>query len=74
MASVLELDSDLEIPPALISLVKLISLSSDDWPKLKSKGKPPKPKLDQEVVEVLQEVLARRLAQYATSVQVRSHL
>ncbi|KAF8915609.1 hypothetical protein CPB85DRAFT_1550593 [Mucidula mucida] len=66
---VLELDSDLEIPPALISLVKLISLSSDDWPKLKSKGKPPKPKLDQEVVEVLQEVLARRLAQYATSVQ-----
>ncbi|KAF9001800.1 SET domain-containing protein [Hymenopellis radicata] len=59
---VLELDSDLEIPPALISLVKLISLSPDDWPKLKSKGKPPKPKLDQEV-------LARRLAQYATSVQ-----
>lgn len=70
LSSVYDLDYDLEIPPAMMSLVKLISLSSEEWQKVKGKGKPPKAKLDQDVAEVLRIVLQRRLKQYPTSLEV----
>ncbi|KIY70636.1 SET domain-containing protein [Cylindrobasidium torrendii FP15055 ss-10] len=61
------LDNDLEIPPTLASFAKLIGLSPEDWKKAKGKGKPPKAIMDQSMVEILREVLRRRLQQYPTS-------
>ncbi|KAG7446559.1 SET domain-containing protein [Guyanagaster necrorhizus] len=63
------IEADLEIPPALISLIKLLSFSSDEWRKVRGKGKPPKPKLDSATVDIIKDVLVRRLQQYPTSLQ-----
>ncbi|KAK0455504.1 SET-domain protein [Desarmillaria tabescens] len=66
---VIVIEADLEIPPALISLIKLLSFSSDEWRKVRGKGKPPKPKLDSATVDIIKDVLDQRLQQYPTSLQ-----
>ncbi|KAK0476718.1 SET-domain protein [Armillaria novae-zelandiae] len=66
---IIVIEADLEIPPALISLIKLLSFSSDEWRKVRGKGKPPKPKLDSATVDIIKDVLNQRLQQYPTSLQ-----
>nr|GAT54993.1 predicted protein [Mycena chlorophos] len=65
---VLILDSDHTIPPALISLIRLLQLDDADWAKTVEKDKPPKPKLDAESMGVVIRVLERRLGEYPTTV------
>ncbi|KAK0242096.1 SET-domain protein [Armillaria nabsnona] len=67
---IIVIEADLEIPPALISLIKLLSFSSDEWRKVRGKGKPPKPKLDSATVDIIKDVLDQRLQQYPTSLQL----
>lgn len=66
---IIVIEADLEIPPALISLIKLLSFSSDEWRKVRGKGKPPKPQLDSATVDIIKDVLDQRLQQYPTSLQ-----
>ncbi|KIK69268.1 hypothetical protein GYMLUDRAFT_214349 [Collybiopsis luxurians FD-317 M1] len=66
---VFALDMDYEIPESMISLTRLLHLSTDEWEKAREKGKPPKPKLDTQALDVLVTVLRKRLGQYPTSVE-----
>lgn len=63
------LEDDLEIPDALVSLVRLLS-AEGEWEKAKGKGKPPKPKIDMQVLSFVSPVLQKRLCEYATSLEV----
>ncbi|KAJ7091963.1 SET domain-containing protein [Mycena belliarum] len=63
---VLVLESDLEIPPALASLIRLLRLPVPEWEKAVAKDKPPKPVLDAEVLGVVRTVLERRRDAYPT--------
>ncbi|KAJ7467176.1 SET domain-containing protein [Mycena latifolia] len=63
---VVVLESDLEIPPALASLIRLLRLSPAEWEKAIAKDKVPKPALDAEVLGVVRTVLERRMEAYPT--------
>jgi hypothetical protein len=65
---------DLEIPPSIISIIRLLLLLDEEWEKTREKAKPPKPKMDAVVLTVLHEVLQRKLKEYPTSIQVRDLL
>ncbi|KAJ7267640.1 hypothetical protein B0H12DRAFT_1098154 [Mycena haematopus] len=64
---VVVLESDLEVPLALVSLIRLLQLTSDEWEKTVAKDKVPKPKLDNEVLDVVCAVLERRLNAYPST-------
>ncbi|KAJ7212933.1 SET domain-containing protein [Mycena pura] len=64
---VLVLETDLEIPLALVSLVRLLRLSPDEWEQAVAKDRVPKPKLDGEILAVVAAVLERRLSEYPTT-------
>lgn len=68
--SVFVLEMDYAIPDSFISLVKLLTGAAQDWDKARDKGKPPRPKMDAQVVRIAISVLEARLAQYPTSVEV----
>lgn len=72
--SVFILDSDLELPPALISLTRLLLLPGDEWEKLKAKGKPPKPKVDNVVLAIVRDVITTCVEVYPTKISVREAL
>ncbi|KAJ7933792.1 SET domain-containing protein [Mycena leptocephala] len=61
---VVVLESDLEVPLALVSLIRLLRLTADEWEKTVAKDKVPKPKMDSEVLDVVCAVLERRLQEY----------
>ena len=65
------LETDLELPEALISMVRLLLLPDDEWAKARDKGKPPKPKVDPQLLSLVLLVLRRRLEEYPTSLEVR---
>ncbi|KAJ6498807.1 SET domain-containing protein [Mycena sanguinolenta] len=67
---VVVLESDLEIPLALVSLVRLLRLTPDEWEKTVAKDKVPKPKLDNEVLDVVRVVLECRLNEYPSTLDV----
>lgn len=69
--SVFILDSDLELPLALISLTHLLLLPGDEWEKLKAKGKPPKPKVDKAVFAIARDVITTCAEAYPTKISVR---
>ncbi|RDB25472.1 Ribosomal lysine N-methyltransferase 4 [Hypsizygus marmoreus] len=58
------LESDLELPEPLISLVRLLLLDLHDWETAREKGKPPKPKADTQVLNIVHDVLEKRLDAY----------
>jgi N-lysine methyltransferase SETD6 len=68
--SVFVLESDLELPLELISLVRLLLLPLDEWTMARDKGKPPKPKADLETLNIIHDVLDKRLKGYPTTVKV----
>lgn len=65
-----EVGPDGPIPDAVISFVRLLLLSEDDWHKSRDKGKPPKAKLDAACGAVLSAALKARLSEYPTSIAV----
>ena len=70
---VLEIDPDTsktEIPEAILAFTRLI-LFETEWERAKTKGKPPKAKADAQTLQVLKDVLRRRLEDYPTILQVR---
>ncbi|KAJ7162078.1 SET domain-containing protein [Mycena filopes] len=66
---VVVLESDLEVPLALVSLIRLLRLTADEWEKTVAKDKVPKPKLDDEVLNVVRTVLEHRLKAYPTTLE-----
>jgi N-lysine methyltransferase SETD6 len=69
LCSVFVLELDLEIPPAFTSFIRLIQLKSE-WEKAQNKNKPPKPKMDSQILSIIRNVLVKRLAQYPTTLKV----
>lgn len=65
------LEFDLELPLAMISIIRLLLLPAGEWEKARDKGKPPKPKADQEVLVIMADVLVQRMKEYATTLKVR---
>ncbi|KAG5646254.1 hypothetical protein DXG03_004081 [Asterophora parasitica] len=63
------LESDLELPEPLISLVRLLLLKQSEWETAKGKGKPPKPKVDADSLSIIHDVLQTRLKSYPTTLQ-----
>ncbi|KLO09098.1 SET domain-containing protein [Schizopora paradoxa] len=64
------LDRSAPVPDVLVSFSKLLLLSEDDWGKAQSKGKPPKPKLDDvRTISLISEALRKRLGHYPTSLE-----
>jgi len=61
---VIMIESDCEVPAILLSLARLFLLSTSEWEKLKSQSKPPKAKLEPEVLQVLITTLHLRLKLY----------
>ncbi|KAF9010631.1 hypothetical protein BDQ17DRAFT_1234041 [Cyathus striatus] len=62
-----DFEYDFAISPGFLSLVRLLLLHDDEWKKAKDKGKPPKPKVDVEVLKCISGVLQRRLQEYPTT-------
>jgi SET domain-containing protein 6 len=56
----------------LISLIRLLLMSNDEWEKTREKGKPPKAKLEPSVIEYGERILKKRLDKYNTNIQVCS--
>jgi len=60
---------DYELPPGLVSLIRLLLLPDSEWGAAKEKGKPPKPKPDVSTLEVVKMVLVARSLEYPTSIE-----
>jgi hypothetical protein len=67
---VFTLEADMKIPESLVAFVSLLTRSQEDWKKLKSTGKMPKPKSDATTVGIIQDILKKRLGLYPTTIQV----
>ncbi|KAH7876558.1 SET domain-containing protein [Lentinula edodes] len=63
------LGTDYEVPEAMVSLTRLLYLSSDEWEKAQEKSKPPKPKLDSQALNLILVVLQKRIAQYPSTMK-----
>jgi N-lysine methyltransferase SETD6 len=74
LCSIFVLETDLELPEALVSLVRLLIMSDGEWKKARDKAKPPKPRIDGQVLSILLSVLQRRLEEYPTSPEVGIYL
>jgi thymidylate synthase ThyX len=69
--SVFDFTWELDIPPAIVQMTKILLLPQDDWEKARDKGKVPKPKMEPEIMQMLEKVLHRRSSRYRTSIEVR---
>ncbi|KAF8581597.1 SET domain-containing protein [Ramaria rubella] len=63
------LDNSLALPNAFISLIRLLSLSKDEWEKTRAKGKVPKPIEDMDILRVAESVLTKKLGSYRTALE-----
>jgi len=63
-SSVFVLDTDPILPMALMSLIRLLLLSQEEWGKIREKGRPPKAKFDRQVSELLRRIFEIRLNTY----------
>lgn len=65
---------DHEIPPPLVSFVRLLLLCPEDWEKAKERQKFPKPKFTEEdgptVLEVINQGLRQRLDKFPSPIEV----
>ena len=64
------LDTKHGLPDEMVSFVRLLLLSGDEWNKTRTKSKLPKPKTDEGVLVVVVKVLAKRLEGYPTVLHV----
>lgn len=67
---------DHDIPPPLISFVRLLLLRPEDWVKAVEKQKFPKPKLTEEdgsaILDVVNQGLRQRLNEFPSPIKVSS--
>ncbi|KAI0694983.1 SET domain-containing protein [Cerioporus squamosus] len=63
------LRTDCELPEELVSFVRLLLQSEDEWEKTAKKSKLPKPKIDKDVLNIAIDVLEARLKAYPTSIK-----
>jgi len=68
--SIFTLDYDFEVPAVMISFTKLLLLSERECEKVREKSKPPKPKLEGPLHDILSSIIERRLAEYPTTLEV----
>ncbi|EMD33693.1 hypothetical protein CERSUDRAFT_56467 [Gelatoporia subvermispora B] len=61
--------TDCEVPEELLSFIRLLSLTKDEWNKVKAKGKLPKGKLELELLPAIVDVLKERLKEYPTTIE-----
>ncbi|KAI0683143.1 SET domain-containing protein [Cytidiella melzeri] len=61
--------TDCQLPPELVSLIRLLLQSESEWQKTQSKSKLPKPLIDVEVLAIAVEVIQNRLAEYSTTLE-----
>jgi len=59
--------TDCELPEDLVSFVRLLLMPLDEWEKASGKTKLPKPKVDLDVLTVIEKTLARRMQDYPSS-------
>lgn len=67
------METDLELPEPLISLVRLLLSTEGEWKKAQDKGKLPRPKADSHILSVISYVLRARLEEYSTTIEVSLH-
>ncbi len=72
MGSVFILRTDCELPEELVSFLRLLLQSEDEWEKTAKKSKLPKPKVDKDVLDIAIDLLEARLKAYPTSIKVCS--
>lgn len=70
--SILVIDFSMEVPPSLISLVRLLLLEEDQWTKTRDSSKLPKPKPDSQSLSLINNILRAKLQQYKTTIEVYS--
>ena len=68
--STIILDYDSQVPTVMISFTKLLLLLEREWTKVREKSRPPKPKLEGPLYDILILVIERRLEEYPTSLEV----
>lgn len=68
--SVFILDYEYDLPPVMISFAKLLLLPTTEWEKTREKSKPPKPKFEGVLYDILISTLESRLAEYPTTLEV----
>jgi len=66
---VFAVEPSLELPPEMVSLVRLLLLPLDEWEKARNKGKPPQPKFNLDVLNTVHDVLNQRLKEYLTTIE-----
>ncbi|TDL26018.1 SET domain-containing protein [Rickenella mellea] len=64
------IEMDHVIPDDFVSLTKLLMSSTQEWEKARDKGRPPKPKLDAQVLPILLATLEARLRLYSSTIEV----
>jgi N-lysine methyltransferase SETD6 len=63
---------DGELPPALLSFIRLLTFPTSEWTNTRNKGKLPKGKIDDaRILQIITAVLQERLREYATSIEVK---
>ena len=67
ICSVFVLDTDPILPVAMMSLIRLLLLTQEEWEKAREKGRPPKAKFDLQVSELLRRIFEIRLSTYQSS-------
>lgn len=68
--SIFVLDYDFELSPTVISFAKLLLLSKTEWGTVREKYKPPKPKLESALYDLLISTVENRIAEYPTTLEV----
>lgn len=58
------------LPEDMISFIRLLQLTGEEWQEALRKEQIPKPKLNKQCFEVAAKALERRLAEYPTSIEV----
>jgi len=60
----------LELPPQLLTLIRLLLLSPEEFKKIRDKGKLPKNKVDLPLLDIAIRALQLRVEEYPTTVEV----
>ncbi|KAK1225653.1 Ribosomal lysine N-methyltransferase 4 [Marasmius sp. AFHP31] len=66
---VLVVESDADLPQAMIMLIRLLLLPDEEWKRAIQKRKIPKAKADAQTLEIAGSVLENRLSQYSTTIE-----
>jgi N-lysine methyltransferase SETD6 len=69
-SSVFTLETNYALPDELVSLIRLLLMPGVEWEKTKGKGKLPKPKMDNVVLQIAESVLKKLLENYKTTLEV----